>query len=193
MWRTGVLGSVTLNDPFDSTICEEPAVMTTDKLTRRTLGGLAAAGVGLPLLAACAKDPDSAADPVGTSPSTSTPSTPAASTGGTTPGEGTGSSAAGGAADALAQTTDIDVGGGQIFADQEVVVTQPKAGEFKCFTAVCSHQGCIVSSVSDGTINCDCHGSQYSIDDGSVVQGPATFPLAEEKITVAGKDISLDS
>ena len=27
--------------------------MTTDKISRRTLGGLAAAGVGVPLLAAC--------------------------------------------------------------------------------------------------------------------------------------------
>jgi Rieske Fe-S protein len=187
MWCTDVLGSVTFNDPFDSTICEEPAVMATDKLTRRTLGGLAAAGVGLPLLAACAKEPDTqVADPSATAPSTSAGAT-------STPGGATSSgTASGSSADALAQTTDIDVGGGEIFADQQVVVTQPKAGEFKCFTAVCSHQGCIVSSVSDGTINCNCHGSQYSIEDGSVVQGPATFPLAEEKITVSGDDISLD-
>jgi Rieske Fe-S protein len=71
------------------------------------------------------------------------------------------------------------------------VVTQPTSGQFKCFTAVCTHQGCIVSDVSDGTINCACHGSQYSIEDGSVVQGPATFPLSEEKITVTGDQISL--
>ena len=30
--------------------------MTTDKISRRTLGGLAAAGVGVPLLAACGSD-----------------------------------------------------------------------------------------------------------------------------------------
>jgi Rieske Fe-S protein len=45
--------------------------------------------------------------------------------------------------------------------------------------------------VSEGTINCACHGSQYSIDDGSVVQGPATFPLDAEKISVSGGEISL--
>lgn len=156
--------------------------MTSDKLSRRTLGGLAAAGVGVPLLAACGSDSSStASDPAGSS-STSPQATGSA-------GGGTGSGA--GSGEALAQTADIEVGGGQIFADQEVVVTQPKSGEFKCFTAVCTHQGCLVSSVSDGTINCDCHGSQYSIEDGSVVQGPATFPLDEEAITVSGDSITL--
>jgi Rieske Fe-S protein len=147
--------------------------MPSDKISRRTLGGLAAAGVSVPLLAACAADPDSG-------PSGSTGSTPS----------GAGSPAAGGGK-ALTQTADIEVGGGQIFADQEVVVTQPTAGEFKCFTAVCTHQGCLVSSVSDGTINCDCHGSHYSIENGDVEQGPATFPLGEVPITVSGDSISL--
>jgi len=156
--------------------------MTTDKISRRALGGLAAAGAGLPLLAACSNnDPQTASDPSGTSPAAPT-------TGGTSP-----SATGGGGGEALAKTSDIEVGGGEVFTDQEVVVTQPKAGEFKCFTAVCTHQGCIVSDVSDGTINCACHGSQYSIEDGSVVTGPATFPLTAEPITVSGDEITLNS
>lgn len=158
--------------------------MTTDKISRRTLGGLAAAGVGVPLLAACSgDDPDTASDPGGSSGSASS------STSGS-PSE-TASSESAPAADALTSTSDIEVGGGAIFADQEVVVTQPTEGEFKCFTAICTHQGCLVSSVSDGTINCDCHGSKYSIENGDVEAGPATFALAEEKITVSGDSISL--
>ena len=88
-------------------------------------------------------------------------------------------------------TSDIEVGGGSIFADEEVVITQPAEGEFKAFSAACTHQGCLVSSVSDGTIDCSCHGSKFSIEDGSVVQGPATTALAEAKITVSGDEISL--
>jgi Rieske Fe-S protein len=91
----------------------------------------------------------------------------------------------------LTGTAEIAVGGGKIFPDQQVVVTQPTEGEFKCFTAVCTHQGCIVSSVSDGNINCECHGSAFSISDGSVVTGPATAPLGEQSITVDGDAISL--
>ena len=163
--------------------------MTTDKISRRTLGGLAAAGVGVPLLAACSGDDSGqATDP--STPDSSASASPSASSGGAAPSETAGSESAP-AGDALTSTSDIEVGGGAIFADQEVVVTQPTEGEFKCFTAICSHQGCLVSSVSDGTINCDCHGSKYSIENGDVEEGPATFPLAEEKITVSGDSISL--
>ena len=55
------------------------------------------------------------------------------------------------------------------------MVTQPTRGRVQGFTAVCTHQGCLVSSVSDGTINCACHGSKYSIEDGDVESGPATL------------------
>ena len=74
----------------------------------------------------------------------------------------------------LTSTSDIEVGGGAIFADDEVVITQPSEGEFKAFSAVCTHQGCLVSSVSDGTINCDCHGSKFSIETGEP-EGSAVF------------------
>ena len=69
------------------------------------------------------------------------------------------------------------------------MITQPQAGAFKAFTAICTHQGCIVSSVADGTIDCPCHGSKFSIKDGSVVNGPATSPLAPVAIKVEGTSI----
>ncbi|MEV3985004.1 Rieske (2Fe-2S) protein [Nonomuraea sp. NPDC049758] len=94
-------------------------------------------------------------------------------------------------AKALAGTGDIQVGGGAVFKDQKVVVTQPTEGEFKAFTAICTHAGCTVASVSNGTINCPCHGSKFKIEDGSVADGPADAPLAEKKITVDGDKIRL--
>ncbi|MFI9596810.1 Rieske (2Fe-2S) protein [Nonomuraea sp. NPDC052265] len=94
-------------------------------------------------------------------------------------------------AKALADTGDIQVGGGTVFKDQKVVVTQPTEGEFKAFTAICTHAGCTVASVSNGTINCPCHGSKFKIEDGSVADGPAGAPLAEKKITVDGDKIRL--
>ena len=91
----------------------------------------------------------------------------------------------------LARTTDIPVGGGKIFAGEKVVVTQPKEGEFKAFSNICTHQQCPVASVSGGTINCTCHGSKFHIADGSVAHDPATQPLAEKQITVEGDTIRL--
>ncbi|WP_406674580.1 Rieske (2Fe-2S) protein [Nonomuraea sp. N2-4H] len=92
---------------------------------------------------------------------------------------------------ALADVSDIPEGGGKVFKDQKVVVTQPAAGEFKAFSAVCTHAGCTVASVSNQTINCPCHGSKFSIADGSVTDGPAGGPLEEKQIQVDGQKIRL--
>ncbi|MEV5609968.1 Rieske (2Fe-2S) protein [Streptomyces sp. NPDC052225] len=91
----------------------------------------------------------------------------------------------------LAKTSDIPEGGGKIFADAGVVVTQPTKGQFKGFTNICTHKQCPVTKVEGGTINCPCHGSKFSIEDGSVKHGPATQPLGEKKITTSGDSISL--
>lgn len=148
--------------------------MTPDGLSRRhALTGAATVGLGLPLLAACG----------GNDVSSATDSSP------TTSGSTSGGAPAGGAA--LAATSDIAVGGGTIFADEKVVVTQPSEGEFKAFTSICTHQGCPVTSVSDGEIQCRCHGSAFSIADGSVLAGPAPAPLGEIAITVKGGEITL--
>ncbi|MEV0273014.1 Rieske (2Fe-2S) protein [Hamadaea sp. NPDC050747] len=92
----------------------------------------------------------------------------------------------------LGKTSDIPVGGGQIFATQQVVVTQPTAGAFKGFSAICTHMHCTVGTVANGTINCPCHGSQYSITDGSVKQGPATQALPPKNVAVSGDSIVLE-
>jgi len=103
------------------------------------------------------------------------------------------SSAAGGmAAGALTATSAIPVGGGKIFTAQTTVVTQPSAGEFKVFSAVCTHMGCIVNQIADGRIDCPCHGSEYSITDGAVLAGPAPRPLPAKTIKITGDSIFLE-
>ena len=113
--------------------------------------------------------------------STESSSAPAAS--------GSGAGSGGGGAAVLAKTSDVPVGGGTILTDKKIVITQPQSGTFHAFTAVCTHAGCTVGSVSSGTINCPCHGSRFSINNGSVVNGPATSPLAPIKIKVQGTSI----
>ncbi|MEV6105270.1 Rieske (2Fe-2S) protein [Streptomyces sp. NPDC051940] len=149
---------------------------------RRTV--VAAAGaVGLTAaLAACGSDDSGSGDTGGTPDATQ-------STGGEPLQEATEDS--GEEAGELAKTSDIPEGGGKIFKDDKVVVTQPAKGEFKAFSAVCTHQGCIVATVSDGTINCACHGSKYSIEDGSVKNGPATRPLDPASVRTEGDELYL--
>ena len=88
----------------------------------------------------------------------------------------------------LAATSEVPVGGGLILQEEKIVITQPTEGDFKAFTAVCTHQNCVVAGVEE-TINCTCHGSKFSITDGSVEGGPAPSPLAKVEITVDGDKI----
>jgi Rieske Fe-S protein len=136
-------------------------------VTRRTV--VAAAGaVGLGAALVACGDSDGAADAVGSKPE--------------------GGGAAGGV---LAKTADIPEGGGKVFESQGVVVTQPTAGQFKAFSSKCTHQGCAVKDISNGIIHCPCHGSEYSVMDGSVKGGPAPKPLPPKQITVVGDSIKL--
>jgi nitrite reductase/ring-hydroxylating ferredoxin subunit len=139
--------------------------MTSREITRRALGGATLLGVAAPLLVGCTSD----------EPTTVTR-------------DDSGQGAAAG--EELAATSEVPVGGGVVVKDAKVVVTQPAEGTFKCFTAICTHQGCLVSSVSDGEIACACHGSVFSAEDGSVVNGPAQEPLEEFPVTVEGGQVT---
>jgi Rieske Fe-S protein len=107
------------------------------------------------------------------------------------PAAGAGGSAAQGGT-LLGRTTDIPVGGGTVFTDAKVVVTQPTKGVFKAFSAVCTHVGCLCNQVADGTIDCPCHGSKFKITNGAVVAGPAPTALQAAPITVTDGKILLD-
>ena len=94
-------------------------------------------------------------------------------------------------ADALASISQIPVGGGVIVPEPPIVITQPVAGTFKAFTAICPHQGCLVAEVAENEIVCPCHGSLFSAEDGAVVQGPAEEGLTPASILVQGDSIVL--
>ncbi len=91
----------------------------------------------------------------------------------------------------LGMAKEIPVGGGMVFMDAKVVVTQPAKNVFKAFSAVCTHVGCVCNQVANGTINCPCHGSEFKITDGSPVTGPAQSPLPARTITVTDGKILL--
>lgn len=159
--------------------------MTAPLSRRRALTGAATLGVGVPLLAACGDDGGtSAADPVSSDPTTAptSPSSPTAAAETTT---ATGAPAGNG----LVATSEVPVGGGVILEDESLVVTQPAEGQFKAFSALCTHQGCLVTSVSDNSISCACHGSSFSAENGSVKGGPAPSALAEVAVTVSGDQV----
>jgi Rieske Fe-S protein len=91
----------------------------------------------------------------------------------------------------LGDVSDIPVGSGVIYTAEKVVVTQPVKGEYHAFSAVCTHVGCILNKIADGTIDCPCHGSEFKITNGAVVTGPAPTALPKKKIQIADGKVIL--
>lgn len=158
---------------------DQPTAPVTDSRLsrRRALTGVAGVGIGVPLLAACGGE-DSAVDP-----QAATSQTPATA----------GGSAAGETAEpasAFASTADVPVGGGAVFPDEGVVVTQPSDGEFLGFSITCPHQGCPVDRVTEEGIVCPCHGSVFDLSSGEPTAGPAQSPLGAVQLRIQGTDIT---
>lgn len=157
------------------------SVQPVSKPSRRTVvAAVGATGLAV-ALTACGSDDDA---------SGSSTEQGAAAGGATTEAGGSSSEAGAGGA-ALAQTADIPEGGGKVFSDEKVVVSQPAAGDYKAFSTICTHRQCPMTDLQGDTLTCACHQSQFSVLDGSVKKGPATEPLAAKEISVAGDSITL--
>jgi Rieske Fe-S protein len=163
----------------------------TSATTRRTIlraaGLIGLTGAGASALGACADASSGSPPATPAAAETSTPTSPSPTAAATT-SEPSASTAKAPDGPSVA-TSKVPVGGGVILENADYVVTQPSKGEYKAFSKICTHQGCPVASVGDGVIHCNCHGSEYSIEDGSVTNPPATKGLAEAKTTIFEKKV----
>jgi Rieske Fe-S protein len=168
----------------------QPSRLPACRRSRRAVIALPCAGAAA-VLTGCSTYGGSSNNPPPAAPPATTagPATPA--DGATATGGATTKSKAPAGPPPLARVGDIPVGGGKIFENEKVVVTQPEAGTIKAFSVTCTHQGCAVTRVSGGTIECPCHGSKFAVADGSVSAGPASAPLPPVNVKVTGDAITL--
>jgi Rieske Fe-S protein len=153
---------------------------TTRRTVLRAAGLLGLTGAGAAALGACAEASSGSPSATPAAAETSAPTSPTAAATSSKPSASTAKAPEG----PSVATSKVPVGSGVILENANYVVTQPSKGKYKAFSKICTHQGCPVASVANGVIHCNCHGSEYSIKDGSVTNPPAPKPLAEAKTAV---------
>jgi nitrite reductase/ring-hydroxylating ferredoxin subunit len=91
------------------------------------------------------------------------------------------------AADTLADTAQVPVGGGIV--TNGLLIVQPVSGSFKVYDAACPHKGILVAAPQDGVATCPAHASKFNITDGARISGPTPTGLKEIKVRVDGTSI----
>ena len=166
-----------------------------DRRTVLRSAGVGGAGVAAAAaLAACGGTTTPPATGGAASSTTSAAATTGSSTStGSATSSGSASSSAAAPSGTPVKTADVPVGGGIIQgndADTAFVVTQPTAGVFKAFSRKCTHQGCKVTKVAQGMIDCPCHQSQFDITTGAPTSASqAKSPLPAKTATVSGDSV----
>jgi 3-phenylpropionate/trans-cinnamate dioxygenase ferredoxin subunit len=59
----------------------------------------------------------------------------------------------------------------------------------------CTHAGCPLveeATIAAGTIHCHCHGSEFDLASGEVLEGPAEYPLRTFPVRVAGDQLEVE-
>lgn len=88
----------------------------------------------------------------------------------------------------VASVSDIALNSAKIvrFNKDPVIVVHTQGGQFKAFSARCTHLGCVVQFKPDEGaphFSCNCHGSQFDIN-GKNIAGPAPRPLTPLKVSI---------
>lgn len=180
-----------MSDPARQSPFDAPSDLSTPsrRAVLRTAGWTLLAGGGAAALAACSSSPTGFPAPAGPSPA------PASTSASSAPSSGASSSSAAHSSSASVPSgphvakAQVPEGGGIILDNADYVVTQPSAGTYKAFSKICTHAGCPVAEIQNQQIICNCHGSHYSIVDGSVISGPAPSPLPPKSVTPDGSDL----
>jgi cytochrome b6-f complex iron-sulfur subunit len=75
------------------------------------------------------------------------------------------------------------------FGSRPGMLVRTSTGEFRAFTAICTHLNCTVQYRDDlQRIWCACHGGQFDLN-GINVAGPPPRPLEQYEVNLSGDDV----
>lgn len=86
----------------------------------------------------------------------------------------------------LGAAAEVPVGGAKLYREKKLVVSCPAEGQYKAFSAQCTHAGCVLDKIVEGEGNCPCHGSRFDVTTGKVLRGPAAEPLPAVPVKAEG-------
>ncbi|KRE30200.1 ubiquinol-cytochrome c reductase iron-sulfur subunit [Agromyces sp. Soil535] len=150
-------------------------------LTRRSILTLGSAGAvgGALALAGCAADAPSETTSPATTPSPTVTDEPTTEPPSAAP-----------VGEDIVALADVPVGGSidATINGEPALIAQPTAGQVVAFSAICTHQQCVVAAAG-AEFDCPCHGSKYDATTGDVINGPALEPLSAIPVAVSGDRI----
>jgi Rieske Fe-S protein len=94
----------------------------------------------------------------------------------------------------IALTGDIEPGNALPFnfpreKDLALLIQKPD-GEFVAYARRCTHLSCpVVYEAAQSRLFCPCHNGAFSVEDGSVLQGPPPHPIPQIEIEIRGDEI----
>lgn len=95
----------------------------------------------------------------------------------------------------VCKTTDIKVGSARIFnlaSGKSVVITQPKKGVFKAFSAYCTHEKIKLDGLSGTNLICSKHNAYFDTTSGARTnRSPARSDLPKYVVTVSGTSVKV--
>jgi Rieske Fe-S protein len=75
------------------------------------------------------------------------------------------------------------------FGSRPGILVRTSTGEFRAFTAICTHLNCTVQYRDDlQHIWCACHGGQFDLN-GINIAGPPPRPLEQYEVNLSGDDV----
>ena len=94
----------------------------------------------------------------------------------------------------IVREADVAPGAAVEFTDEETsqqaILVHLESGDFRAYSAICTHRACTVNYSSSGELACPCHGSVFDSANGAaVIEGPAKRPLPEIPVEVRNGEV----